>query len=478
MPYLRELADKSAHTDIVKNPDVKGFLEQCEYLKEPSEDEIGAVVSRFAPVGSLGTATLPKGVMAVDGSFHESSVDNRLPSTMVAFIKIGAVYIKLDEYSALREGRFVNPFRVAALKDSNSALTFALPSSNIRLRNRKTVRESFREAVDKLLSGENTRFSKNDPRTSLRTTLFHLVAERPGEGLATHDPTHIRLEQCPTCRSGPVDVYDAPDQQRCGTCDADVFPSDCLRLWEEVSEYQSNYGAVSRLAQVLEHLVPVHYVRYLLQQSKASLGETAFIIDRPLAIFGNPAWLHRVILKFLWKANQELETAGLPRFMILGLQKTGQVVDHVHLISRHLKPGTVFAIDDDYRYRHICSTREAAEDGFGRDTYYGQDFIFKTESGREFVLALPYPCAQKVDIPDFHRAKVDLARYPDLGRALRLVSHFECDLYENSVVPIALAHRYTAISVVPGGRVLDIFAKKTIGKTGNGGSHASDPPSS
>lgn len=44
----------------------------------------------------------------------------------------------------------------------------------------------------------------------------------------------------------------------------------------------------------------------------------------------------------------------------------------------------------------------------------------------------------------------------------KLISHFETDLYKNAVVPIALAHRYTAISLAPGGHVLDILTKQSL----------------
>lgn len=42
------------------------------------------------------------------------------------------------------------------------------------------------------------------------------------------------------------------------------------------------------------------------------------------------------------------------------------------------------------------------------------------------------------------------------------IDHFESDLNVNAVVPIALAHRYTAISLSPGGRVLDILTKDAL----------------
>lgn len=468
MPYRGERANKTTHVDIIKNPDVSKFLEGCDTIKAPSQQEGASLADRYIEVRDLcdlSNVSLPEGVLAIDGSLYESSINDQLPSTRIGYIRIGAIYVNMGKFGKLRHGRLVDPFKVAELRNENSSLTFVLPSANIRRKDRATVRESFRAAVDEQLYSERTRFDPQDPSTSLRTTLFHLACLRPEEELYTGDPTHIRLKHCPTCKKGPVDVYDVPDRQFCNHCGNEVFPSDCLRLWEEVSEYQSNLTALSRFAMVLEHLIPIHYIRRLMQISMSSLSKIVFFLDRPLAIFGNSAWIHRTILQYLDKTNKKLAEHGLDPVLLLGFQKTGQVVDHVRLIRNYLKPDTIFAIDDEYRYKYICSSREASEDGFGADTYYGQDFIFKTASGREFVFALPYPCASKSDIRDFHKAKTDLNLYPDLPRAIKLIEHFECDLYDNAVVPIALAHRYTAISVVPGGRVLDIFGRQMLTRT-------------
>jgi hypothetical protein len=95
------------------------------------------------------------------------------------------------------------------------------------------------------------------------------------------------------------------------------------------------------------------------------------------------------------------------------------------------------------------------------ETYYSQDFIYRTPSGRTFVFAVPYPFASK-EGPGFVQAKTEIGRYEELPRTLALIGHFESDLYQNAVVPIALAHRYTAISLVPGGRVLDILTREAL----------------
>lgn len=462
MPYQREIASKTSHYDIIKNPEVARFLEDCDYLKAPSDEEAKAICARFQVPPATDGIDLPKHVIAVDGSYYESSIDDRLPSTKIGYVKVGCVLINMAQYKSLRvlDGRYVDPFRVAQLQDSNSPLTFTLPSANIRGKGKSTVREFFRATVDNHLY--NTRIVESDPATSLRSTLFHLASRRPGD-MGTCDPRRLMIHKCPDCEEGPVEVEDVPSPQYCPYCGNEVYPSDCLRLWEEVSDYQSNVQALSRFMLQVEHMVPIHYVRYLAENSLSSLGSIAFFIDGPLAVFGNGAWLHGSIMRYLAEVNERLAAINQPHVLMVGLQKTGQIADHVDLIGRFIPPNRIFAIDDEYRYRYILSGRDPAGNGFGYETYYGQDFIYKTPSGRAFVVGLPYPFTSK-DGPngDFIRKKAELGRYSELPRALTLISHFECDLYENAVVPIALAHRYTAISLVPGGRVLDLLTRKAF----------------
>lgn len=138
-------------------------------------------------------------------------------------------------------------------------------------------------------------------------------------------------------------------------------------------------------------------------------------------------------------------------------------MDHMTLVERFVANDRLFAIDDEYRYQYILAGREAAHNGFGYETYYGQDFIYKTPTGRVFVFGLPYPYTSK-DEPgiDFLIEKVRFENYPQLPTALALLNLLESDLYRNAVVPIALAHRYTAISLQPGGKVLDLLTRKAL----------------
>lgn len=467
MPHQGELASKASHSDIIRNPDVAQFLGTCEYLTPPSDHESEAMAARFEEPPSTENVRLPERVVAVDGSYHESSIDDRLPSTKIGYVKIGCVLIDMAQFESLRvwDGRFVDPFRVASLKKNHDALTFSLPSANIRQKGKSSVRDSFRATVDDQLYGPRTRFNTNDPSTSLRTTLFHLASRRLGK-LRTGDPSSLKIHKCPDCEATEIEVHDLPGPQNCPYCGAQVYPSDCLRLWEEVADYQSNIEAISRFMLIVEHLLPTHYIRFLAENSLASLGTVAFFTDGPLAVFGNAAWLHLSIMGFLDEVNHRLEEVGQPRLLIVGLQKTGAVVDHVHLIERFVCTNRLLAMDDNHRYRYILTGRDPAGNGFGHETYYGQDFIYKTQSGRVFVFAVPYPFPSKNQPGvDFIHTKTEVSRYPELPRALALISHFESDLYQNAVIPIALAHRYTAISLVPGGRVLDLLTRSALPKS-------------
>lgn len=465
MPYEGEYANKASHFDIVRNPDVEEFLSECEYLTVPSQEEAADLVSVFAePPCAADPVELPQHVIAVDGSLHETSLDERLPSTKVGYVKVGSILIRMSEYQALRVygGRFVDPFRVAKLEERNWPLTFTLPSANVRLRGADSVRDSFRSQVDRGLHGPKTRFRADDASTSLRTTLFHLASMRPGE-LGTGDPTRLRVHLCPTCKVGPVELNDTADPQYCLNCGKRVYPSDCLRLWEEVDEFQSNYAAMSRFMSVVEHLLPIHYIRYLMDKSLRVLGSMAFFIDGPLANFGTSAWLHASIMRFLYQVNESLKSSHQDELLVIGLQKTGQIADHLALIERFIPNNAIYAIEDEYRYRHIITSRSASSNGFGYETYYGQDFIYKTPSGRIFVFGLPYPFQSKDAAADFVNAKADIERYASLARAVALIRNFESDLYTNAIIPIALAHRYTAISLVPGGQVLDLLTETALG---------------
>jgi hypothetical protein len=456
MPYNRERAGKGGHADLVRNPDVTEFLENCSYMRLPSDQEGAAIASSFtlAPTGT----DLPLKAIASDASRYSDAISGKFPSTQVGYVKVSLVLIDLKEFASLTEpgSRYVDPFKVAAMHRNADAISFTLPGSNIRYKNAATVKDGFRHAVFDQYSDKRTNFSK-DGKYSLSDTLLAI------------NGGNISIKKCPSCGSAPDQSFAFNDNNliaTCSSCHADIYVTDDLRLHEQVSDYGDCSSAITRFMNVTEHLLVASLIRMLATYQPAVLSNMAFILDGPLAIFGQPADVHSRLMALYSEIAAKQIANNLQAPIVIGLQKDGQVMEHARSIAPFLndlfpKKSVFRAVDDAYRGKYIS---EVQNTNFGHETYYGQDFILKTESGRIFTVGIPYPYENKQPRASFADRKSDPANYGNLlSRSFDLIGYFEFDLYDNAVVPIALAHRHASISLVPGGKVLDLVTKHGLG---------------
>ena len=451
MPYDRQTAGKGGHSDFVRNPDVQAFLAECDYMRAPSDDEANAMAATFSKAPGGATPQLPDYVVASDASKSDTPIDDKLPSTQIGFIKVSHVLIEMDKYADLIDPktRFVDPFKAADLHRNASPVTYTLPGSNIRFQHAKSVKDGFRRAVFRQLSADKA--SSGASRLILTDTL-----------LALNSGT-IALDKCSSCGEVGHFSFDNNTLQRsCAACNEPVFLTDWLRLHEDISDFGNNTSAMTRMMNAVEHLLLAGLIHQVFKANPRALSKMAFVMDGPLAIFGQPAKLHSRIMSLLQTINLRLSELKLEPLLVVGLQKTGEVMDHANLLNKFLPNGVIRLLDDDYRNRYIKGSDSPASN-FGNETYYGQDFLFKTERGRIFNFAVPYPFASKGRVTEqraFATAKAHILNYGSLvERACDLVRHFELDLYDSAIVPVALAHRHASISIVPGGKVLDIITK-------------------
>jgi hypothetical protein len=214
MPYEGERASKVSHFDIVRNPDVQEFLTQCSIIKVPSPEEAGRIISIFSEFVPNPEIRLPRSVLAIDGSLHEAQRDRQFPSTRVGYLKIGLMLVSLEEFASLRPSGefFVDPFRMARLQNQADSLTFTLPSSNVKLKDCTTVRESFRAQLNRELDADKT-CPGGDRSHSLLRTLMFLASRREGP-LHTRNPLEVKLHRCPTCSfdQSPLIVFARPKE--------------------------------------------------------------------------------------------------------------------------------------------------------------------------------------------------------------------------------------------------------------------------
>ncbi len=451
MPYDRQTAGKGGHADFVRNPDVQAFLAECDYMRPPSDSEAQSMAATFIPAPGGTPPLLPDYVVASDASKSDTPINDKLPSTQIGFIKVSHVLIEMSKYADLIDPktRFVDPFKAADLHRNASPVTYTLPGSNIRFQHAKSVKDGFRRAVFKQLSSDKA--NGGPSRLVLTDTLLALNAGR------------MALEKCSSCGETGSFSFDVSTLQHvCPSCGEPVFLTDWLRLHEDISDFGNNTSAMTRMMNAVEHLLLAGLVHQVFRADPRALSKMAFVMDGPLAIFGQPAKLHARIMSLLHSVNVRLRELKLEPLLIVGLQKTGEVMDHANLLNKFLPNGVLRILDDEYRNKYIKGS-DLASSNFGNETYYGQDFLFKTERGRIFNFAVPYPFATKARSADqsaFAKAKVDMENYGSLiERTCDLIRHFELDLYDSAIVPVALAHRHASISIVPGGKVLDIITK-------------------
>lgn len=453
MPYANQTAGKGGHGDIVKNPDVAAFMAGCEYLRVPTEDEGKELATTYAEAPEGGMP--PEMTVASDASLYIEPISGQFPSTQIGYIKVSLVLVNMADYNGLTTpgNPFVDPFKVAELHRNANATSFTLPGSNIRYKGAETVKEGFRLAVWEQLSDARTNLSKDGPY-SVTDTLFDIAGGR------------LEVKKCPNCEHEPEGEFHFTPKapiRTCPECGTQLYATDSLRLYEEISDFGNNVSPMTRFMNAIEHLMMATFIRMLAEQQPAALARMAFIIDGPLAVFGQPAWISKKLMGLYHRISEDLARRGLCPPIIIGLQKEGMAMEHARSLERFVGTGRFRVIDDAYRKQYV-SAGSSKTPNFGDETYYGQDFIFKTEKGQMFVVAVPYPFPNKQNKTKFAQEKVDVSRYPDLGRAFDLIRYFELDLYRSAVVPIALAHRHASISLVPGGKVLDLVSKHGLGQ--------------
>lgn len=122
----------------------------------------------------------------------------------------------------------------------------------------------------------------------------------------------------------------------------------------------------------------------------------------------------------------------------------------------------MLSVSNDFRNKYINFDWQPSATTFGAETYYGQDFLLKTETGKLFVFNALLPFRDKHNKTCFKEEKANLLNYSNIGTYAKLIEEFECDLDSASLVPIALAKKYTTITLEPGGKVLDLLAKNAI----------------
>ena len=364
------------------------------------------------------------------------------------YVQIAGVLVHLDEMLGQGRAHLVDP-SVIKLATEASLHSMVLPGSNVCREDMNSVRDSWRAEVFEIFRDYTVE------QTAYLTTFMDLV--RFSDKVAAS--SSVRLAHCAAsdeCRARDIDV--PIHGLECPGCGARLFPTDALRIHEEVSEEHTNETALGRLMTSLEHLTMVAYIDYLAKRKATTLSSVAFMLDGPLALFGPQAWLHNAIQGYLADLYENLDRQGLRFPVVLGIEKRGQFAEHAIAMGDRITPRSLMKLPDDYIYQHILTFRAPAGVSYGRDTYYGQKFFYRASQGQLFTITVPKVTGA---FADQHEPR----HYPTLPDTLALLDHVGTALYQDAAIPIALAHSFASIPLRTGSRVLTLLSKHLLGQS-------------
>lgn len=478
MPYDRERSSPTGAFDILKDPTLHEFMQTIKVIPDIS-DRTSSIRSKILDVSPRVSDIVEGIILASDASPYEAIAKEEFPSIRVGLLKFSNVVIRVADYRRLRDRNdlFVDPVDIANLKKSANSMSFGLPGAGITSDDVPKSKNLFRRRVFDVFQAQKFAFGDQ----TLYDTLVDLI-RRAGSVIRRDGREFIEFNKA---KKSPIDgvllaaniaVPLAPGYVDLeGDVQKRVYVTDALRVHEAFISEGSNVECFGRLMSAMEHILLAHLIRCAHAADPTATGHLYVIVDGPLAIFGEAARFHRGIMSLLHQVRTDCRRIGMPGPMVIGVSKTGKVVEHARQIERILqyepddtpKQGTfLLPIDDEYRYSLIQPSETDHSENFGKDTYYGQTFIVRTSKAKVFDITLAYPFERKTDVEGrpFKEAKVNLKHYGgDLDRMLSLVEMMQTDLFQNALIPIHLAHRYASIAHSPAGRSLDAFVREALG---------------
>lgn len=449
MPYKRksgkwERARSLGHVSIIENEVVQEKLRRYKVIDNDAEFDLpNDLILTREEVGEPNRQV--HWAMSFDGSSGEVAVRERYPSTRMCYAQIAGVLVDLAKISEQSRAHLVDP---AAVEDASDEALFpvVLPGSNVCDPDMPTVRDSWRAEI------YDTFRNYKIENLPLLSVLMLLIGLRDEEKKGPNG--EAKLARCPNPECSGREILVPSEGCECESCGVQLYPTDALRIHEEVAELQSNLTALTRLMLVLEHISLVSYLYFLYKRQPRTLKNVAFILDGPLALYGPPSWLHTPIQRFINELHAKLEANNYRPPLIVGLEKSGTFAEHAAAISERIPAGSLMRLPQEYINDRILATRATSETGYGEDNFYGKRFFYKTKTGSLLTFMAPLT-TEGGDLSD-------PANYPNMPEILSLLDEIGTALYEDAVIPVALAHSFASIPLRTGSKVLKLLAENHL----------------
>lgn len=440
-----EWAAKINHTHLINDPFIKEFVEKCDFPREASEIDEEDKKLVF-DIDKANTENPIKHILAVDGGYTTVEVKKSFPSSQIAFFQFGALLFNTEDLEALSDKPFIFPEDMCKLQKLER-LKLAIPIKNVKSRSEKSLNNSIRRNIYEF-------FVKQRENSCFMETLKWLIFEE----YKSNQKDEYVLASNPYRGIGSGSIVlrraDIKPDYTLNSADGPIYLTDVFRLHEVIDEEQGAGGILGYLTRTIEQLLLVHCVRIILINQPRLLENFLFIADGPLSFSGQTANMHgpmRELCNYLYSKEN---------IYLVGIEKSGPFVDHAHEIcirkdgNNVLKEGSYCILSNNYIYKYIVPG-DPSSMHYGSTSYYSGKVIFHSTEGRIYVLSVPTPDKNTIKKP----SKSD---YYNIEEVIVNIEKLKCDMYDDSIVPIALANKLISLANHPSQVILEKFATKTI----------------
>jgi hypothetical protein len=442
MPYEGEFAAYRALQRITETERVQQLLRRAQIY---TPDTSGPVITPRVPPSA--PEPLAEFIVAIDGSRQEVAVKTGYPGAQVGYLTVASVLLDLGAIDRLDADRPVDP---VAFRETEEAATIdaALPGSNVITRTHKSAKVAFREELYEVFHNEIVDVQDHMP---LLDTYEALLAHKPTGRPTTCPYQELECDQSFVIGRG---LSTCPCSER-----RSIWSTDALRIHERFTDVGTNGEAFGEVMQVWERVLLIHLLRAFERQGLlAQAHRLAFFVDGPLALFGHPAWLSAAISTELQRLNTEVQRLTGQDLVIVGIEKTGTFVTHFDEVDeteeagkQRFEPRNYFLPTDDYIKKRIIYSDSPKP--YGKDTYFGRKFFYKTKSGARIVASIPF-LTDEQDTLDSD----DIGLYPSFATVCELLDKLVSCRYPNALSPLVSAHAQAAIPLHLGAKVLEQLA--------------------
>ncbi len=452
MPFENEFASYEPLRRVLENPKVQALQKRLKVKKVTEEDQKileGILVSKTTLTKS---DWMPDMVLAIDGSYHATKIENGFPGAEIGYVTVASVIIMLEKINELMKNEFVDPQEFRKTEKA-STIDSVYPGCNIVIDDEDSAKSSFRKCLFNSLK-EVSVFSEGETLLDTYEYLLGLKLKKDER------ENNINFAKSPIEDIDEQMMYGL-GEFKCPHTGKILYSTDALRLHELLNSSGTCGEMYGQVMSMLEKLWLVHILRAFEKKGwLATLRRMAFILDGPLACFSTWSWINKPLVEELSRINEIQKKINESDLLIIGIEKSGTFCNHfedlditIEGVKDKIPNGTAILLNDIYIKNNIIFSD--SKKPYGIDTYFGRKFFYKTINGYKIVAVVAFFNDKQADIrtatPDQFSRIVDIMNLLD-----KLVSN----RYVNSVSPLVSAHAEAAIPLNLGKKIFEQIASE------------------